>query len=103
MATKIVKPPKLINVVRQAKQGRRAKGVPDGVSNLSRLVRSQEAKNKVCKGCGKRRKIEEFFFRKKGGSVRSSRCKFCAAEAQRMVRVRKKELAKLAKKGKKGR
>ena len=101
MATKVVKPAKLINVVRQAKKGQRAKAVPNGVGNLARALAAPMTGYKVCKGCQKRHKVTDFFLRKRGGSVRSSRCRFCAAEAQRQVRLRKKEVAKKAKKGRK--
>jgi superfamily II helicase len=100
MATKIIKPPKLINVVKQVKARNTARAVPERVGKLGQAVARAEETHRICRGCTKRYKITDFFLREKGGSKRSSRCRYCAAKAQKLVRVRKKKLAELASKGK---
>jgi hypothetical protein len=73
--------------------------------SLTRKIKKDgvEIEQKKCQSeCGKWRNIEDFHFRTPEQKTRSSRCKICAAKAQRDLRLRKKGLLPRKPKGRFG-
>lgn len=67
------------------------------------VVDGEEVRQKKCQSeCKKWRAEDEFHFRTPERKTRSSRCRFCAAKAQRDLRLRKKGQAPKKPKGKYG-
>lgn len=64
------------------------------IDRLHRTIKrdGEEIKQKRCSAKGEWRDETDFHFRTKRRDVRSSRCRWCAAEAQRDLRLRKKGL-----------
>lgn len=82
---------RLQDVVRQAQQDKQRGGtlVKDPArtgSNAERAARAALATKKRCAVCGQIKDVGDFHRRKKGSDVRSSRCRVCAANAQRVWR-----------------
>ncbi len=71
---------------------RRVVEVTQATKKRQRPIGKSTRQKKKCPGCRKTFSITDFHRRKKGTNVRSSRCRYCAALAQRKTRLKKKRL-----------